>query len=130
MEYHILRWTGSPLEDLLKVPNMFIESLQDVLTYRSRHNHDICLSTFIAPLNSEIPSVSQLLLEQLQPPVTKLLGLWECSELSMGSLGFPNLRQSLAGLGACRISEPIACILILGHSLGHLLEKSKLPYQA
>jgi len=45
MEYHILRWTGSPSEDLLNVPNVLIESLQDLPTYGSSHHHDICLST-------------------------------------------------------------------------------------
>src|SRR5882724_8166702 len=45
MEYNILRWTGSPLENLLNMPNMFIESLQDLLIYVSSHHHDIHLST-------------------------------------------------------------------------------------
>jgi len=43
-----------------------------------------CSDIALAPLNSEIPSVSQLSLAQPQAPATKLLGPRECSELSAG----------------------------------------------
>src|SRR5882724_6965368 len=45
MEHHVLRWTGSPLEDHPSVSNMSTQSLVGLLTYRTSHSHDIHLVT-------------------------------------------------------------------------------------
>src|SRR5882724_6001083 len=41
MEYHILRWTGSPSEDHTSVSNVSTQSLVGLPMYRMSHHHDI-----------------------------------------------------------------------------------------
>src|SRR5882724_1632756 len=45
MEYHVLGWTGSPLEDHPSVSNVSTQSLVGLPTYRISHGHDIHLDT-------------------------------------------------------------------------------------
>jgi len=47
MEYHILRWMASPLEDWASISNMSTQSLVDLLKYRLSQCHNIHLSTSI-----------------------------------------------------------------------------------
>src|SRR5882672_791971 len=44
MEYHVLRWTGSPSEDLSNVSNVFMESLLDLPAHGSSYCHNNHLS--------------------------------------------------------------------------------------
>ena len=45
MEHHVLRWTGSPLEDHPSVSNVSTQSIVGLLMYRMSHSHDIHLDT-------------------------------------------------------------------------------------
>src|SRR5882724_2079449 len=53
-EYYVLGWTVSPLEYLLNVANMFMQSLLDLMTHGSGHHHD------------SHPSTSTLIIQSLQ----------------------------------------------------------------
>ena len=48
MEYHVLGWTGSPLEVWLSISNVSTQSLVDLLKCRLSHHHEIHPSTSYA----------------------------------------------------------------------------------
>ena len=75
----------------------------------------------IAPLNSEIPSVSQVSLAWPQALATKLLGPQECSELSTGFPWIsPTLQQSLARSGSLRDFTARSCAWSLSRLEDHM----------